>query len=93
MTSKKKKVTLNRSHDHVDILFDVPLFFPSFIPPPIYDFQNHTNRNITTTNMLLAGRLAGNGLVTKNGTGNGGLETQMRLESFGMFFLIFFFFY
>jgi hypothetical protein len=34
--------------------------------------------------------LAGNGLDTKKGTENGGLETHLRLESFGMFFLAFF---
>jgi hypothetical protein len=88
---KSFEPTLNRSHDHVDISFDAPLFFPSFIPP-IYDSQSHTNRDITTTNMLWAGRLAGNGFVTKIGEGTGGLETHLRLESFGMFFLIFFFY-
>ena len=40
--------------------------------------------------MLQAGRLVANGLDTKKGTGNGELETHLRLESFGMFFFFFF---
>ena len=35
---KSFEPTLNRSHDHVDFLFDA-LFSPSFIPTPIYHIQ------------------------------------------------------
>ena len=62
----------------------------SFLPSSNLQLQHHTNRNATTTKMLQPGRLAANGLDTKMGTGNRGLETQMRLESFGMFFFSFF---
>ena len=80
---KSFEPTLNRSHDHVDI-FDAP-FFLSFVPP-IYDSQ-HLTRSPPPTFWGVAGW---QGMDWKSSReGNGGLETHVRLESFGVCFFFF----